>query len=246
MQFPRFTDGAVGRLTFAHLNDLFARVEALEGSAPDPGAMRGRVGRLIPCRVTGQPEGGVYSWVEVERQGTAWVDKVDGLSSTDPSQSPPDAKAFPIIGSIAEPFPTPTFILPQYRADGSLFYLPTAPGAVGSAPYKIVSFTNLVLGKSWQYGLQRQKIVTTAGIPSFSNDANFAPVIGLNGAENRTDPPYDAPTNDLYGVGWARPPQGFVRQRNPIQLGIIVQAVPVDGSNFYSFSIGNGYTTVCQ
>jgi len=29
MQLPRFTSGEVGRLTFAHLNDLFARLEAL-------------------------------------------------------------------------------------------------------------------------------------------------------------------------------------------------------------------------
>lgn len=246
MQFPRFTDGQVGRLTFAHLNDLFARVEALEGAALPGASSRGRIDRLIPCKVTGQPEGGVYSWVEVERQGTAWVDKPDGLSSTDPSQSPPDTKAFPILGSIAEPFPIPTFIMPQYRQDGTLVYLPTAPGAVGSAPYKIVSFTTLEVGKSWQYGLKRQKIVVNAGVPDFQNDDNFATVIGLNGAEDRTDPPYGSASNDLYGVGWARPPQGTVVQRNPIQIGIIVQAVPVSGSNFYSFSIGNGYSTACS
>lgn len=246
MQFPRFTDGEVGRLTFAHMNDLFARVEALENSAREAGMQRGRIDRLIPARIVAQVEGGVYSWVEVERAGVTWADKPDGLSSTDPSQNPPDDKAYPIIGSISEPFPTPTFIMPQYRKEGGLYYLPTAPGATGAAPYRIFSFSNLVQGKSWLYGLQKQKIVTSSGAPSFADDASSSPVVGINGAENRNDPGYNIATNTLYGIGWARPPDGFVTQRNPIQIGIIVQAVPIAGTAFYSFSIGNGYTTVCQ
>lgn len=246
MQFPRFTDGAVGRLTFAHLNDLFARVEALEGAASTPSATAGIRGRVVTARVTGQPQAGVYSWVEVERRNNAWSDKPDGLSSTDPSASPANAIAYPIVGAIIEPFPIPTIIAPQYNQDGSLFYSPTAPGAPGSGAFKVTAFSNLVLGKSWQYTLRRQKLEIVNNVPTFTTDTAFDAVVGLNGCEDRTDPPYMSSSNDLYGVGWSRPQGGKVQSRNPIQVGIVVNAVPIPGSSFYFFSEGNGYTTVCD
>ena len=251
MQFPRFTDGSVGRLTFAHLNDLFARVEALEGAASSPSASAGMRGRVVTARVTAQPQGGVYSWVEVERKGDAWLDKPDGLSSSDPSVDPPNTVAFPIIGAITEPFPVPLVIAPQYKEDGSLFYSPTAPGTSGAGVYKITAFTAYgdqssgALNK-WQYTMKKQKLEIVAGLPTFSTDTAFSPVVGLNGAEQRADPQYMTSTNDLYGVGWARPQGGKVQARNPIQIGIMVYAVPMTGTGYHFFSLGNGYTTVCD
>ena len=246
MQFPRFTDGEVGRLTFAHMNDLFARVEALEGAASSPSASAGTRGRVVTVRVTGQPSGGVYSWVEVERKGDAWLDKPDGLTSTDASVVPPNAVATPIIGAITEPFPIPLVIAPQYKEDGSLFYSPTAPGSPGAGVYKVTSFLAYGNLTRWQYTLRKQKLEIVNNLPTFQTDTNFDPVVGLNGAEQRDDPAYMTATNDLYGVGWARPEGGKVQARNPIQIGIMVSAVPISGSSFYFFSLGNGYTTVCD
>jgi hypothetical protein len=70
-------------------------------------------------------------------------------------------------------------------------------------------------------------------------------VVGLNGAENRADTGFNQQTNDLFGVGWARPPGGVVIARNPIQPGNIVHAQPISGTSYYGFHAGNGYTTVC-
>jgi hypothetical protein len=246
MQLPRFTSGEVGRLTFAHLNDLFARLEALEAAARNPLGGAGIRGRSITAKITGQPAGGVYTWVEVHRDGEAWVDKPDGLSSKDPSLDPPDDdKAFPIIGAITEPYPIPVAITPQYRKDGSLFYSPASPGEGGAAFYKIISYTTMEPNKSWQYTIKKQIVELVSNAPTWKNDPNSSNVVGLNGAENRTDPPFMTQTNDLYGVGWARPQGGLVQARNPIQPGIIVHAQPISGTGYYGFHAGNGYTTVC-
>jgi hypothetical protein len=244
MQLPRFTSGEVGRLTFAHLNDLFARLEALEAAARNPLGVAGTRGRVVTARVTQQSSPGVYRWVEVERNGNAWTDKPDGLSSKD-GATPPNEDAFPIIGAILEPAPIPIVISPQYKQDGSLFYSPTAPGAEGFAFYKVTNFANLELGKRWTYTLKKQKIGLVNNVATWQNDDSAANVVGLNGAENRTDPPYMTATNDLYGVGWARPQGGYVQSRNPIQIGIVVAAQPIPGSSYYGFSMGNGYSTVC-
>ena len=99
--------------------------------------------------------------------------------------------------------------------------------------------------KSWQYTMKKQIVELENNAPVWKPDPNSANVIGLNGAENRTDPPMMQQTNDLYGIGWARPPGGLVQSRNPIQIGNIVFAQPISGTAYYGFHAGNGYTTVC-
>ncbi len=120
MQLPKFSSGSVGRLEWHHLNEAFAALEQLERDASDAPVDGEKRDRVLTAKVTGS-QGQAHSWVEVHRQGTVYIVKPNGQTSSDGV----DSYAYPIFGTIsggANPS-TAYGIVPQYDSNGKLFYV---------------------------------------------------------------------------------------------------------------------------
>jgi hypothetical protein len=232
MEFPRLTSGNLGALTFAHVNEIFRRIEQLSETVGTGNSRNSlTIGRSILIR-TLQRDGAKFSWKQVSRatldQSPA-IEVQGGLSSTVGD----DPFAVPVVsfGSTLE-------INRTYGAfrvnanDGSAFMV-----AFGGAPvpglYRILS-SESIGGKKWRYTGRKQIIVGSA----FADDPDFTGNVTMqNGCEQVQD------TGSTYGVGTV-PPSGVVMSRAPIRAGVIVYAVNTDGDDLF-FSIPNGYQVNC-
>jgi hypothetical protein len=236
MEFPRFTQGNVGAMTFAHVNAVFERIERLEAQAGvSPSRKTGdKRGRALTVKVLAFNPQGLAAWEEVSRgslQFDQWVTVQGGARSArgdDLFATPLKGTGFD-VGSIVYAF--------QRNTDSGMSYLeaiqPRLPqwfyiqGHSGNAPV-------------WTYyGFPAQWF---GGSPPFSaynptNDPSIPPTLLYNGAENPVD---DAQT---VGVGTVKP-NGVTMVRQPIKPNTVVFAVP-EPNGRYVFCVPNGYQVTC-
>jgi hypothetical protein len=233
MDLPRFTSGAVGKLTFAHLNEAF---DAIDDLARDGGESTSRApvkSRLILAKLISESalNPGDWSWTEVARDGANTVAKPNGRSSST-AQS---AFAYPIRSDTGDALAANDVVLaaPMRDADGLLYYAAAQPFARGivTEPIVIVSSSAVTAGVQWLYTVRR--VANTAyTFPSSPPDFE-----ALNGAENRID------GGGVYGVGFGGGAASSLTRR-PIEPGVVVLGVKVSPTR-YVFSIPNGYGVNC-
>jgi hypothetical protein len=249
MPFPKFTSGRSGRLTFDTLNELFSRVEALEGNSerkrwsvrPQSDAFFARVG------VNNTGNTSQWAFTEVNRLFNAsgapldpasWSDVVGGRNSSGTlSNGTVSTFAYPLVGtglSTGDIHP----VVATYNSEGDLLYVPiVASGTSSSFPAQIISNTVVIANLRWQYTCKRV-FIDTAGtgwaIPSGGTQFN-----ALNGPEFVSDA---AP---VYGVGMQPPQSGTLQMiRQPIRAGVIVM-MALDATGRHFFSMPNGYKVIC-
>jgi hypothetical protein len=236
MDLPRFTSGAVGKLTFAHLNDAF---ETLDDLARDNGvggsaAIRSR--RVIAARI-GASQGSDYAWNELERNGSSWTLKANGRSSA----LDQDLFAYPLVafGGITPTTGSDLSIFPMHDATGRLIYVPLAGGGT-SGPTGSPNFPAMIQGAQpiatgrWRYTIAEATVNTADGAWTAGASAGSA----YNGCEAVQDLP-----NQLVGVGSGTGATASV-SRNPIKIGTVVM-ISVDENDVRFFSVPNGYSYQC-
>lgn len=240
MQFPRFTDGAVGKLTFAHLNELFARLEALEAQSPSKIAGAAIRPRVVTAKIGAgvDASGQRRQWAEVELTTSAGVvtpvyqTKSGGLTSGVVGDTL-GVLTYPAVGTLTTD--QIVGLVAQYSVANELFYLPvSAAAATGvSFPARINGFTPIqfAIGQ-WSYSCKEVAGLDFAHVPG----VNF--FNARNGAEKAVD------DGNSRGVGFIPPSNPITFTREPIKVGTCVVMVK-DRNNLFSFSCPNGYKVVC-
>lgn len=255
MPFPKFTSGGSGRLTFDVMNELFSRVEKLEGNARPGGLELPQMKHAFFAKVTAQnisPNQHQFSFAEVCRQnpqtaygGTldpaAWTAVNGGQTSAGVplAGGPVSAFRYPLIGSgitVGSILP----IVASVDEKGNLVYVPIqAGGGSVSFPARIVGYQNIEPNKSWRYLVRQVVVAATATQLDFTDIGNF--MDAWNGAEWLSD----VPSFPVFGVGMQPQPSPTLQMiRQPIRPGAHVVVVD-DGNGKLVFSMPNGYKVIC-
>ena len=249
MPFPKFTSGRSGRLTFDTLNELFSRVEALEGNSerkrwsirPQSDAFFARVG----VNNTGNPS--QWAFTEVNRLFNAsgapldpasWADVVGGRNSSGTlSNGTVSTFAYPLVGTgLAQGAIHP--VVASYNSEGDLLYVPiVASGTSSSFPAKITAATVITTNLRWRYSCLPQRVASSGN--AFEDVPNSSSLQAINGAEALAD------ASPVFGVGMQPPQSGTLQMiRQPIRVGIVV-TLTLDAAGRHSFSMPNGYKVIC-
>jgi hypothetical protein len=232
MPLPRFTSGAMGRLTFRDLNEAFDAIDQLRKETDQKLADQMGRRRIVLARITGK-QGDEYSWQEIERTGTTFALRANGRTSTENG----NAYANPVVGlaTVTLAIGDNVAIASAYSSTGSLFYVPIAvAGGGGAIPAIILGSTSQGSGQ-WLYNCKEAIRSGSFWVQKPEADTFSA----RNGAENVPD------ASGVYGVG-SRIIGNILQTptRQPIQNGIVVMvATSADGVRF--FSVPNGYQIEC-
>lgn len=255
MSFPKFTSGGSGRLTFDVMNELFARVEKLEGKARPGGLELPQMKHAFFAKVTAQnlsPNQHQFSFAEVCRKDpqTAYGGTLDPAAWT-PVDGGQTSVGIPLAGGTVSSFRYPLIgsgitvgtILPIVASvdeKGNLVYVPIqASGGSISFPARIVEYQNIEPNKSWRYLVRRVVVAATATQLDFTYTSD--PMDAWNGAEWVTD----SPSVPVFGVGMQPQPTPTLQMiRQPIRAGVHVVVVD-DGNGKLVFSMPNGYKVIC-
>lgn len=252
MTFPRFTSGGSGRLTFDVMNELFARVEKLEGKARPGGLELPQMKHAFFAKVTAQnvsPNQHQFSFAEVCRKDpqTAYGGTLDPAAWT-PVNGGQTSAGVPLAGGTVSSFRYPLIgsgitvgtILPIVASvdeGGNLVYVPIqATAATSSFAAKILSASALVANVKWAYVVRK---VESNGGGGYNEITTSPDRVAFNGAENANDA---AP---VFGVGMQPPQSGTLQMiRQPIRQDVVV-VVTDDGAGRLVFSMPNGYRVIC-
>jgi len=239
-QFPRFTSGSVGRLTFDVVNDLFARVESLEASRKENRTGTEQLGypimlaKVLEVRAAqGVADCLEAKWVEQASSPCGGVDMDVGGRR---SGTEADPWEFPIYGNGLEVGQI-VAIFANYAADGRLFYR-TVGGSAGGGGVaaRIKSAAVITANVAWRYEVE---LVEWNGSSWQLTDPQTI-LQAVNGCESMPDPTY--PTTATFGVGFV-PPAGLQQLvRLPIRNGIVVS---ISGTASPFFAVPNGYLVTC-
>jgi hypothetical protein len=236
-QFPRFTSGSVGRLTFDVVNDLFARVESLEASMRETRTGVSQIGSRILMLKVGQtrqnqsdPACTEAAWEEVSSKPCGGIALPNARTSTKDN----DPFFYPLYGrSIVANMVVPAFA--HYDGDGKLVYRAieaSASAERGISFAKVISSNSIGPGR-WKYSVQPQTWTGT----SFIDEIGGQPFDAWNSVESMPDPV--GFSTGQWGVGFI-PPQGLQQlERLPIRAGIIVMISET------VFCVPNGYLVTC-
>ena len=84
MEFPRLTSGGSGRLTFDVVNDMFERIEALEGKGIPRKLHKDYASDIFPAKITTENPAapGQYQFTEQERTAANAYQSINGRRSS--------------------------------------------------------------------------------------------------------------------------------------------------------------------
>lgn len=251
MPFPRFSRGRAGALTFDTMNEVFDRIEALEGMlSQNRGLKRGRMtpflGKILAQNPTDPTE---FSFEEVTWSANltpnVWAQVEGGRTSSDGQSD----FAYPAVGStlaagkIVMLFPmnrdSSTISTNPNVKNGTLVFHALETGASSSTRVgRIMSSTSAGQG-NWEYTLKDAKATVSGSTVSWTYNASSPDFKAYNGAEA----PADSPTT--YGVGMVPnltpAPQ---MNRKQIRTGVVVTCILDEGGKWV-FSVPNGYEVIC-
>jgi hypothetical protein len=230
MEFPRFTQGNVGAMTFAHVNAVFERIERLEAQAGLSSSVKAesRMGRVINVMVTSINAQGQVAWKEVARSGAGtWADVAGGATSAQGS----NATAIPLIGA-----GTVAGVVMQavMRRDSSGAFVYHAMRQESPEWFIILGSTGT--GPRWTYTARRAVYVDATTGWAF-DPSSSAILTMVNSAENVVD------TNTEIGLGTIVP-SGVTKVRRPIKINTVVTASR-DANGVMAFFAPNGYQVTC-
>lgn len=264
MASNRFTRGRLGRLSFDVLNEIFARLDRLEGVPGRPRRVKydPRLifrAKIIDVRANqGSDSGGFAQEASFDEVVIDGLDPgavlTGGRTSYDNRTTQSDPFHEPIIGNGLTAGST-VFVHPTNTVRGKLRYLVISGAAAAgrvSAPYVIESATEITTNQSqkmWRYSLNPLVInaTTTNRIDSIAGAAT-AFIFAFNLTEFNTD------ANNQYGLGFRPdivPGPGPTLVRQPIKIGTVVEVFSWPNSNTSGptpisyFLAPNGYEVTC-
>lgn len=264
MDFPRFNQGAVGNLTFAHINEVFTLLEQLR-----PLLVRVSEGdtfgdALILARITGANADGLMSWEEVvpataaaNGSKVAWKTRVGGrksgaLGSTtfDPAVVPP-----PYTGESAQgtstPLPTGTVtVIRKGKREGGKSLWVTMGGGAAAAPS--ASFPAMIVGAvarpqfngkqyQWLYDWDEATLDQQSNYQWFYLPGGRR---GRNSGQTGYGPAFNgAEVNGLIGAGGTSP-AGVNISNARVENGVVVTMHQANNQLYY-FTLGNTLSVAC-
>ena len=237
MEFPRLTSGGSGRLTFDVVNDMFERIEALEGKGIAPKKHRDYMSDIFPAKISQENPAapGQYFFQEQQRLANGSYEATSGRSSSGYLNGALSSYAYPAIAPTGLPNGTFVFLHGRENALSKLEYL--AISQIASTTVAIIqSSSAIVTNARWKYTVAEAEYVAASDL--FRAITGAQPFFAWNGAENVAD------TGTTYGVGFIPQTPSPVLTRQPIRAGVTVEIIR-DKNGLSMFSIPNGYRVVC-
>lgn len=241
MEFPRLTSGGSGRLTFDVVNDMFERIEALEGKGIPRKLHKDYASDIFPAKITTEnpAKPGEYQFTEQERTATNTYQSINGRRSSGYLLGVFTNYATPAIAQAGLPSGSILYLLGRDNQDGKLEYLSvSSPAQTGGGTVALIqSATVITANLRWKYSVIEAEYFTTQNI--FTAAVGATSFFAWNGAENVGD------TSTGYGVGFI--PQSnpsLVLTRQPIRSGVAVEIIR-DKNGLAMFTVPNGYKVVC-
>jgi hypothetical protein len=245
MIFPRFTSGALGRLTFAELNEMMSLLEQLRPLLKSKQAVSSVDSEEVLMARIGNPQGsqGAMTWVEVvpdgstgERDQLEWINREGGRSSDhaldDGIASEPAFVPFRRIeadgseGYYTLPFGSVVPLRRIERIDGKPAWVALSGVDRGVFPARITGATQ-VLSQSWLYDW-----VEADRIGGGWQDVPLGRLgTAVNGAERGT------------AVGVGSPGIG-TENNQPIATGTVVPMHQTASGTYY-FALANDLQVIC-
>jgi len=245
MDFPRFTSGALGRLTFAELNEMIDLIERLRPLLKSTRAAATFDAEEVLMARIGNPQGddGAMTWVEVvpdeatgERQPIEWINRdggrrsdyqlEDGLAS-EPAfipgqrQNADGTTQHPVL-----PFGTIVPLRRTERIDGKPLWVVIGAAELAVFPAMITGATPRA-AQAWVYDWVEADY--SNGDWSAMDQGRLGTAI--NGAERRDD----------VGVG---APGAGTENNQPIANGTVVP-LHQTASGVYYFALANDLQVIC-
>lgn len=240
MEFPRLTSGGSGRLTFDVVNDMFERIEALEGKGIPRKLHKDYASDIFPAKITAEnpAKPGEYQFTEQERTATNTYQSINGRRSSGYILGVFTNYATPAIAQAGLPSGSILYLLGRDNKDGKLEYLSvSSPAQTGGGTVALIQSAAVITANlRWKYSVIEAEYFTTQNI--FTAVVGATSFFAWNGAENTTD-------STSKGVGFVPSSNAAaIYTRQPIKNGIAVEIIR-DKNGLAMFSIPNGYKVVC-
>ena len=240
MEFPRLTSGGSGRLTFDVVNDMFERIEALEGKGIPRKLHKDYASDIFPAKITTENPAapGQYQFTEQERTAANTYQSINGRRSSGYLLGVFTNYATPAIAQAGLPSGSILYLLGRDNQAGKLEYLSvSSPAQTGGGTVALIqSATPITANLRWKYSVIEAEYFTTQNI--FTAAVGATSFFAWNGAENTTD-------STSKGVGFVPSSNAAaIYTRQPIKNGIAVEIIR-DKNGLAMFSIPNGYKVVC-
>jgi hypothetical protein len=238
MEFPRLTSGGSGRLTFDVVNDMFERIEALEGKGIPRKLHKDYASDIFPAKITTENPAapGQYQFTEQERTAANAYQSINGRRSSGYLQGVFTNYATPAIAQAGLPSGSILYLLGRDNQAGKLEYLSVSSPAQTGTVALIQSAAIITANFRWKYSVIEAQYLTISN--TFTSVGGATSFFAWNGAENVTD------TATTYGVGFIPQIPSPVLTRQPIRVGVAVEIIR-DKNGLAMFSIPNGYKVVC-
>jgi len=241
MEFPRLTSGGSGRLTFDVVNDMFERIEALEGKGIPRKLHKDYASDIFPAKITTENPAapGEYQFTEQSRfPANGSFVSINGRRSSGYINGVFTNYATPAIAQAGLPSGSILYLLGRDNQAGKLEYLSvSSPAQSGGGTVALIqSATVITANLRWKYSVIEAEYFTTQNI--FTAAVGATSFFAWNGAENTTD-------STSKGVGFVPSSNAAaIYTRQPIKNGIAVEIIK-DKNGLAMFSIPNGYKVVC-
>lgn len=266
MDFPRFTSGSLGRLSFEHVNEIVDVVEKVRDLLRrNPGLLDETPPEVFFARITavGSQTTGDHQWTEVLPKSkaalaspTQWQDRDGGRKSYAPADGDRYQPAF-----VLHPFTfngtNPTVLTvgtvvalsrtkgPDGKVAFQILYSAAAPAnATEVFPARLaaaISRDNPNRGR-WKYEWVEQELIATGGSLEWNNKPNGRKTVALGG----TYPPAvnGCELLDTPGIGGVSNPAA-IESNAFVGAGVVVQMHLIQNGAVPYFSIPNGLNITC-
>jgi hypothetical protein len=229
-------------LTFDVVNDMFDRIEALEGKGIPRKLHKDYASDIFPAQITTEnpAKPGEYQFTEQSRfPATGSFVSINGRRSSGYINGVFTNYATPAIAQAGLPSGSILYLLGRDNQDGKLEYLSvSSPAQSGGGTVALIqSATPITANLRWKYSVIEAQYTTAQNI--FTAVVGATSFFAWNGAENVGD------SSTGYGVGFI--PQSnpsLVLTRQPIRSGIAVEIIR-DKNGLAMFTVPNGYKVVC-
>lgn len=232
-------------MTFDVVNDMFERIEALEGKGIPRKLHKDYASDIFPAKITTENSAapGEYQFTEQTRfpgsSSSGNFIAINGRRSSGYLQGVFTNYATPAIAQPGLPSGSIVYLLGRDNQAGKLEYLSVSSPAqtgTGGTVALIQSATVITANLRWKYSVIEAKYFTTQNI--FTSVVGATSFFAWNGAENTTD-------STSKGVGFVPSSNAAaIYTRQPIKNGIAVEIIK-DKNGLAMFSIPNGYKVVC-
>lgn len=240
--FRRFTSGSAGELSFDILNDVFSRIEALEGDGTIGSSRTVGEEPLLLARLGVPGAFNQYAFQEVALApgNQSFPTMQGGINSGLLPNDIYTRAAIPLDDAVYEVGDI-VLLTPFRKTDGTDYYAILRPVGSRVRPYMVMSSRPAIGSPSgslrWVYTVAR----ATANLNTQSDELLWSTADAQSNAVNAAEAADDG--QGFIGQG-TRLPSGATAVRQPIRNGTIVLCTDT-GGNALVFSMPNGYEVNC-